>query len=118
MKQHVIVESFSYKHGVPPAGASVIDCRRMRNPHFIPSLKPLDGRTDAVREYVKTDPACKPMIDDVVHRVMLARDGGALPTIAFGCYGGKHRSVAMAELAARSLRDAGCAVDVEHSALS
>ena len=118
MKQHVNLVSFSFRHGRPPAGASVLDCRKMRNPHFVERLKPLDGRHEEVREYVKTDPAFKPMLDDVVRRVILARDGRSIPTIAFGCFGGKHRSVAMAELSAQALRNAGCDVEVKHSALS
>ena len=118
MKQHVIVESFSYEHGSPPNAALTFDCRRMRNPHVIATLKPLTGKDEAVRAFVKTDPQCKPMIDGVVHSVLLARDFGIAVRVAFGCYGGRHRSVAMAELSAKALRDAGCDVDVRHSALS
>jgi RNase adaptor protein for sRNA GlmZ degradation len=47
-----------------------------------------------------------------------ARDMGVIVKVAFGCYGGRHRSVAMAELAAKALRDAGCDVEIEHNALS
>jgi RNase adapter protein RapZ len=118
LKQHVTLESFSYKHGSPPAGASVIDCRGMRNPHLIAALKPLTGLDEAVREYVKTDPQCKPMIDNVIDWVMLAREGARPAAIAFGCYGGRHRSVAMVELVAKALRHAGCDVEVKHNALS
>ena len=118
MKQHVNLVSFSFKHGEPPPGASILDCRKMRNPHHIERLKPLDGRHEEVREFVKTDPGFKPMLDDVVRRVILAREASSIPTIAFGCFGGRHRSVAMAELAAKALRDAGCDVSVTHRALS
>ena len=75
VKQHVNLVSFSFKHGSAPAAALVFDCRRMRNPHFIERLKPLDGRHEEVREYVKTDPQFKPIIDGVVHAVLLSRDG-------------------------------------------
>jgi UPF0042 nucleotide-binding protein len=83
----------------------------MRNPHSIADLRELTGRDRPVQSYVRTDPRFKPIIDEALHEAGLGR------SIAFGCYGGKHRSVAMAEILAEALRKAGHDVAIQHIAL-
>jgi UPF0042 nucleotide-binding protein len=104
--------SFGYKSSLPPHGTSELwDVRSMRNPHALPSLRELDGRTDEVQQYVRTDPKFKSIFDAALaHRHPFA-------VLAFGCYGGRHRSVAMAELVAKELRKGGIEVEVKHLAL-
>ena len=106
------VYSFSFRDGGVPDDADFVqDCRRMHNPHHDPELRPLDGRDARVQAFVRQDGKFKPMFD---HAVEAATYG---EKIAFGCFGGKHRSVAMAELVAEELRHQGHHVDVQHWAL-
>jgi RNase adapter protein RapZ len=108
----VKLTSFAYRDSHPPETAHlVIDCREMRNPHRLGRLRELNGHDRAVQDYVMSDPEFKPIVGRVLER---AEYGGE---IAFGCFGGKHRSVAMAELTGKMLRDAGYEVEVIHSAL-
>jgi UPF0042 nucleotide-binding protein len=105
--------SFSFRDGAPPREAGfVLDCRNMRNPHHQALLRPLSGVHVEVQEFVRTDPKFKPMFDEALR---MANYG---EPVAFGCYGGRHRSVAMAELVARELRTFGNCVEVEHRALA
>jgi UPF0042 nucleotide-binding protein len=110
---HVKVISFSYRNGHPPSadGWLVMDCRRMRNPHNVPALRDLNGTDSAVQDYVRNDPAFTMLLDEAIRE---AAYGGK---IAFGCYGGRHRSVAMAEMTTAALRAAGYEVEKEHQAL-
>ena len=106
------VLSFSYRdNDVPNDAALVIDCRPMRNPHHDPRLRDLTGTFSEVKDFVMTDPKFKLFFDDAL-QAAIAGD-----KVAFGCYGGRHRSVAMAELIAKELRSLGHAVKVEHIAL-
>jgi UPF0042 nucleotide-binding protein len=101
------VMSFGYKYGLPVDADLVADCRFLPNPHWVPELRPLTGQDAPVREYVLAQPAAPAFLDaySKVLEVSLAgfeREGKRFVTLAVGCTGGKHRSVAMAEqLAAR-----------------
>jgi UPF0042 nucleotide-binding protein len=110
---HVKVISFSYRDGSPPSRDAwlVLDCRRLRNPHNVPSLRERNGKDVAVQDYVQSDPAFTMLLDEALCE---AAYGGK---IAFGCVGGKHRSVAMTELTSSALRAAGYVVDMEHRAI-
>ena len=104
--------TFGYKNSVPPRGASVVvDCRELRNPHSDPKLRDLDGRDANVQTYVALDPRFGPLMAYAMER---ARFGG---TIAFGCYGGRHRSVAMAELVKKRMNDIGYKAIIKHTAI-
>ena len=106
------ITSFSWKTGGPPADAAfVMDCRLMRNPHHLPKLRDLTGRDRAVQEYVMTDPKFKPMFEGALGEALHGNH------VAFGCFGGKHRSAAMAEMLATELRKAGHEVEIVHSVL-
>jgi UPF0042 nucleotide-binding protein len=103
--------SFSYRNR-PDIGAVEIDCRSLWNPHNDPALRKLTGLDAAVQEVVKCDPQAKELL---IKASEAAGRGDSL--IAFGCSGGKHRSVAMAELLAAELRVDGNSVQIEHRAL-
>lgn len=118
----VSVESFSYKRGLPRGLDLVFDCRFLRNPHWEPKLKPLDGRDAAVASYVQQDPRFAEFhqrVCDMMEFLLPAyRDEGKSHlSIGFGCTGGQHRSVAMAEFVTNALAETGWAVSKRHREL-
>lgn len=118
----VELQSFSYKRGLPRGLDFVFDCRFLRNPHWEPSLRALDGREPAVADYVASDPLFAPFfakVRDLAELVLPASrdEGKAHLAIGFGCTGGQHRSVAMAELMAKALADDGWPVSKRHREL-
>ena len=113
------VMSFGFARGLPRDADLVFDMRFLRNPHWDTDLRPLSGLDAAVAAYIGTDPA----YEDIVARVeaLLIRlipryedEGKAYVTVAFGCTGGRHRSVHVAEHIAQRLRDAGFSPTVLH----
>jgi RNase adapter protein RapZ len=111
------IVSFGYKYGLPVDADLVADCRFLPNPHWVPELRPLSGLDASVREYVLGQPAASAFLSAylAVLEVSLAgfeREGKRYVTLAIGCTGGKHRSVAMAEQLAARL--AGRDVTVSH----
>ncbi|WP_417525954.1 RNase adapter RapZ [Marinovum sp.] len=118
----ISVQSFSYKRGLPLAADVVFDCRFLKNPHWQPDLRPLTGQDSRVAEHIATDPRFAVFRDKVfdllIFQLPAARDEGkAHFTVAFGCSGGKHRSVALAESIARGLATAGWRVSIRHREL-
>ena len=118
----VSVQSFSYKRGAPRGVDMIFDCRFLRNPHWEAALRALDGRDDAVLDYIAQDTRFAPFYEKVLDLITLLlpahRDEGkAHLTIGFGCTGGKHRSVAVAELLAKDLANAGWPVSKRHREL-
>jgi UPF0042 nucleotide-binding protein len=101
------IMSFGYKYGLPVDADLVADCRFLPNPHWVPALRPLSGQDAAVRDYVLRQPGAMAFLSAYLQvlEVSLAgfeREGKRYVTVAVGCTGGKHRSVAMAEqIAAR-----------------
>lgn len=115
----VEIVSFAYKFGLPPEADLVFDCRFLRNPHYDPALRAKDGRDPAVAAYVKEDPLFQTFFNQVQAHLQLLRpayeaSGKSYLTIGFGCTGGKHRSVALAEMTANALQDRRRAVRVRH----
>jgi RNase adapter protein RapZ len=111
------IVSFGYKYGLPVDADLVADCRFLPNPHWVPELRPLSGLDAPVREYVLGQPAASAFIVAYLQvlDVSLAgfeREGKRYVTLAVGCTGGKHRSVAMAEQLAAKLT--GRDVSVSH----
>ena len=118
----VSVQSFSYKRGVPRGVDMIFDCRFLRNPHWDASLRNMDGRDAAVLAHIAQDPRFalfyQKMLDLVTMLLPAHRDEGkAHLTIGFGCTGGQHRSVAVAELLAKDLAKAGWPVSKRHREL-
>jgi UPF0042 nucleotide-binding protein len=113
------VMSFSYRRGLPREADLVFDVRFLKNPHYESTLKPLTGRSPAVAAYVASDPGYRPFLDGLKGLVgpLLPRfdaEGKSYLTIAIGCTGGRHRSVAVAEELADWLRGAGRSVTLSH----
>ncbi|MEM6323510.1 MAG: RNase adapter RapZ [Pseudomonadota bacterium] len=118
----VSVQSFSYKRGVPRGADIVLDCRFLRNPHWEPSLRALDGRDAAVAEYVRSDPGYQAFADKVTDLILhllpaYSDEGKAHLTIGFGCTGGQHRSVALTEMLAKAVANEGWQVSKRHREL-
>ena len=118
----VSVHSFSYKRGIPRGVDMVIDVRFLANPYWNAGLRALDGRSDAVAAHVAGDPNFTVFFDrlrDLVLFLLPAylAEGKAHLSIAFGCTGGQHRSVAVAEKLANALAAAGWQVSIRHREL-
>ncbi|MGK2879814.1 MAG: RNase adapter RapZ [Mycobacterium sp.] len=116
----VTVESFGFKYGLPMDADMVMDVRFLPNPHWVDELRPHTGQHPAVRDYVLGQPGAADFLDSY-HRLLTfvvegyQREGKRYMTIAIGCTGGKHRSVAVAEaLAAKLDADAGLSVRALH----
>jgi len=106
------VMSFGYKHGLPVDVDVVLDCRFLPNPHWVDELRPLTGRDDPVRRYVLEQEAAGAFLerlDDLLGLLLPAyvAEGKSYLTVAFGCTGGRHRSVAIAEEVTGLLRGRG-----------
>ncbi|MCV2867773.1 RNase adapter RapZ [Defluviimonas sp. WL0002] len=115
----VSVQSFSYKRGVPRGLDMMFDCRFLRNPHWDDALRPLDGRDQTVSDYVTSDPRFPEFFErarDLILFLLPAQvaEGKSHVTIGFGCTGGQHRSIAVAEKVAKELAEAGWQVSIRH----
>lgn len=113
------VLSFGYKYGLPVDADLVADMRFLPNPHWVPELQPHTGRDADVRDYVLGQPGAGDFLDRWVDMFGVVadgyrREGKRYVTIAVGCTGGKHRSVAVAEELARRLAGDGTDVRVVH----
>jgi UPF0042 nucleotide-binding protein len=98
----VSLVSFGYKHGIPYDADLVFDVRFLPNPHFVEGLRPLDGRDAAVREFVLKHEESRQLLDRLKDFLSFLlpfyqREGKAYLTVAVGCTGGRHRSVALVE---------------------
>jgi UPF0042 nucleotide-binding protein len=116
---HLSMLSFGYKYGMPVDADVVIDCRLLPNPNWVPDLKPLTGLDSAVRDYVFTRPGAADFVAAVT--ALLRRyeqgyvaEGKRYATIAIGCTGGRHRSVAIATELAERIRSDGVEVQLSH----
>jgi UPF0042 nucleotide-binding protein len=115
----VSVVSFGFRYGVPQDADLIFDVRFLPNPHFIPRFRPLTGSDARVARYIRSFPQTRRFLKRVSEllRFLLPyyiREGKSYLTIAFGCTGGRHRSVMMAEAIARSLGYRGPGVRVVH----
>ncbi len=116
----VTVESFGFKYGLPMDADMVVDVRFLPNPHWVDELRPHTGQHPAVSQYVLSQPGADEFLDTYRRLLNLVidgyrREGKRYMTIAVGCTGGKHRSVAIAEaLAASMAPDEGLSVRVLH----
>lgn len=113
------VISFGFKHGVPTDADLMFDLRFLPNPYFDQQLRPLSGRDAPISEYVLGEDPGKEFLRrqlDYLNFVLplYASEGRYRMTLAFGCTGGRHRSVAVAEAVFDSLRDSDYSVFLEH----
>jgi RNase adapter protein RapZ len=113
------VISFGFKYGIPVDADLVADMRFLPNPHWVPELRPLTGRDEAVADYVRSQPGAEEFLAEYVALIntLVAgylREGKRFMTVAIGCTGGKHRSVAMTEEIAARLRALGVEARAVH----
>jgi len=111
--------SFGYRHGVPEDADLVFDVRFLPNPHFVPEFRPLTGRDRRVAKYILSFPQSREFISRISDLLVYllphyVREGKSYLTISFGCTGGQHRSVMIAEDVGRRLRQAGYKVKTVH----
>jgi RNase adapter protein RapZ len=115
----VNVISFGYKYGLPVDADMVADCRFLPNPHWVPELAPLTGQDSRVRDYVLGQPGAAEFLDAYTEALSVTlagyqREGKHFATLAVGCTGGKHRSVAIAEQIAARLAGSWPRIRVVH----
>jgi UPF0042 nucleotide-binding protein len=111
--------SFGFREGVPDDADLVFDVRFLPNPHFIPEFRPLTGRNPKVAKYIRSFPQTREFLNRISELLIYLiphyiREGKSYLTIAFGCTGGKHRSVMIAEDMSKRLSKAGYNVKVVH----
>lgn len=115
----ISVVSFGFARGLPRDADLVFDMRFLRNPHWVPELRPGTGKDADVSAYIAEDPAYPAAMEQIESLLLLLlpryqAEGKAYVTIAFGCTGGRHRSVHVAERMAARLRAAGFSPTVAH----
>jgi UPF0042 nucleotide-binding protein len=111
--------SFGFKRGVPESADLVFDVRFLPNPHFIPEFRPYTGKHPQVAKYIRSFPQTQEFIAKVMDMLLFllpyyVAEGKSYLTVAFGCTGGQHRSVFMAEEIKKRLAKAGYRIKVEH----
>ncbi|HXJ18305.1 MAG TPA: RNase adapter RapZ [Candidatus Polarisedimenticolia bacterium] len=115
----VSVVSFGYRYGIPADADLVFDVRFLPNPHFVPRLRPFSGKDPRVARYIRSFPQTAEFlrrIESLLGYLIphYIREGKSYLTVAFGCTGGRHRSVMLAEVIRRALQRKGYAAKVVH----
>lgn len=123
MQMQIAVESFGFKHGLPLDADIVMDVRFLPNPYWDEALRPLTGHDRAVQDYVIERAQTSEFLDSFEHMLRAVMpgyqaEGRSYLTVAIGCTGGRHRSVAIAEELATRLRARGLAVRTSHRDVS
>lgn len=115
----VSVVSFGYRYGIPQDADLVFDVRFLPNPHFVPRLRPHSGKNTAVARYIYSFPQTAQFVKRIkgLLRYLIphyVREGKSYLTVAMGCTGGRHRSVALAERIGHDLKKQGFATKIVH----
>jgi UPF0042 nucleotide-binding protein len=115
----ITVTSFGFKYGPPKNADLVIDVRFLANPYFVPELKLLDGESKAIKEYVLDREATRQFLSKYFDLLdflipLYQKEGKAYLTLAVGCTGGRHRSVAIARTLYEHLQDGGQPIKLIH----
>ena len=115
----VTVRSFGFKHGVPTDSDLVFDVRFLPNPNYVPGCKGLTGKHPKVARYIRSFPQTGEFVGRISELLVYlmphyGKEGKSYLTISFGCTGGRHRSVFIADAIARNLAAAGCRAKVVH----
>lgn len=115
----VSVVSFGFRYGIPTDADLVFDVRFLPNPHFVPKLRPFSGKNPKVARYIRSFPQTGEFLRRIESLLAYLiphyiREGKSYLTIALGCTGGRHRSVALAEVIGRALKQRGYATKVVH----
>lgn len=115
----VSLVSFGYRYGIPPDADLVFDVRFLPNPHFVPRLRPFSGKDRRVARYIRSFPQTNEFLRRIESLLSYLiphyiREGKSYLTVAVGCTGGRHRSVALAEVLRRAIQKKGFAAKVVH----
>ena len=115
----VSVVSFGFRYGIPADADLVFDVRFLPNPHFVPRLRPFSGKDARVARYIRSFPQTGEFLRRIESLLAYLiphyiREGKSYLTVALGCTGGRHRSVALAEVIRRSLQHKGYSAKVVH----
>ena len=116
------LESFSYKRGIPSGLDSIFDVRFLKNPHWDVALRNETGRSAIVQDFIRSDPRFEPFFQKTIDLIQFllpayVEEGKSHFAIGFGCTGGKHRSVAIAEITREALAHASVEVSIRHREL-
>ena len=119
----VTVISFGFRNGLPREADMIFDVRFLTNPHYDPKLRPLDGRQDEIGNFIENDPTFEVFFDNLKNLLdpllpKYAEEGKSYLTIAFGCTGGKHRSVFVAEKFVHWLKKSDYILSTRHRDLT
>jgi UPF0042 nucleotide-binding protein len=119
----VSIVSFGYRCGIPTDADLLFDVRFLPNPHFVPKLRKFSGKDPKVERYILSFPQTRVFLKkiDSLLRFLIPHyitEGKSYLTIAFGCTGGRHRSVMMAEVIRKALARRGYTVKVVHRDLN
>lgn len=111
--------SFGFKYGVPSDVSLIMDVRFLVNPHFVPDLKPLDGKDEKVKAYVLNNEDTQTFLEKYLDLLdylipLYEKEGKAYLTVGIGCTGGKHRSVVVAEIIAKHIQKPDRKIMVTH----
>lgn len=112
--------SFGFQHGPPAEADLMFDVRFLKNPHWVPTLRPLTGKDPAVAAYLRRQPTARTTIKKLASMLkwlipLFVQEGKSYLTVAIGCTGGRHRSVYVAEALKRELSDLkGLAIKLSH----
>lgn len=120
---HINIMSFGFARGLPRNADLVFDMRFLQNPHWQDKLRPLTGLDQAVGDYIAQDPSYEDAVGKIEDLLLTLvpryfEEGKSYVSVAFGCTGGRHRSVHVAERVTARLRDAGFSPTVEHRDLA
>jgi UPF0042 nucleotide-binding protein len=115
----VSVVSFGFRYGIPTDADLVFDVRFLPNPHFVPRLRPFSGKDPRVARYIRSFPQTNEFLRRIESLLLYLiphyiREGKSYLTVAVGCTGGRHRSVALAEVLRRAIQKKGYATKVVH----
>jgi len=121
-KLTLLFQSFGFKHGIPQDADFVFDVRCLPNPYWEPQLRKFTGKDDEIQQYLETQPQVQAMQTQLIHFLdnwipQFAADHRRYLTVAFGCTGGHHRSVYMAEKIAAYFRQHQAGVLIRHREL-
>jgi len=119
----ILIQSFSYKHGIPIDADLVFDVRCLNNPHWQEELKSLTGLDPAVQKFLENDPLSMEMVKDIEHYLQkwipkFENNNRSYLTIAVGCTGGQHRSVFVSEKVAEYLKKSFSKIQTRHRELT
>ena len=119
----LLIQSFGFARGLPRNADLVFDMRFLRNPHWDRDLRPMTGLDADIAAYIAEDPAYAPAVSQIESLLLLllpryALEGKSYVSVAFGCTGGRHRSVHVAERVGQTLRAAGFSPTVQHRDLA